>query len=103
MLWQMRDEAVALLKGPYGREIANVATNYTSVMFWGALDLRLGNTHIGNGSVFFLACGEGTFTVTADHVYEAYLERKKQEPKILCQIGNVPFAPESGLMTVIPA
>src|SRR5713226_1491299 len=93
-----KDEAVALLKGHYGREIANVATSYTSVLFWGSLDPRRGDTQINNGSVFFLDCGEGVFAVTADHVYEAYLKRKQQESKIICQIGNVPFAPENRLI-----
>lgn len=97
-----KNEAVALLKGPYGREIANVATSYTSVIFWGTLNPHSGDTQIGNGSVFFLDCGEGVFAVTADHVYQAYLERKELEPNLICQIGNVPFAPETRLIDQDP-
>ncbi len=93
-----KDEAVALLKGPYGREIAKIATDYTFVIFWAAPGDGSGDTRIDNGSGFFLDCGEGTFAVTADHVLQGYLERKRHEPGLICQIGNVHFEPEARLI-----
>ncbi len=54
-----RNEAVDLLKGPYGREIGKIATDYTSVIFWAVPYAGSGETSIGNGSVFFLSSGKG--------------------------------------------
>jgi hypothetical protein len=43
------------------------------------------------GSMFFLDCGQGAFAVTADHVYEGYLEDRAARRVRSCQIGNVAF------------
>jgi hypothetical protein len=93
-----KDEAVALLKGQYGREIIKIAANYTSVIFWGEPSPRAGDSQITNGSIFFLDCGEGIFAVTADHVCQGYLKRKASTPRLVCQIGKIPFEPETRLI-----
>jgi hypothetical protein len=90
-----RDEAISMLQGPYGREIGNVASSYTAVFFWMTI---APTAEIGHGSIFFLECGSGAFAVTANHVYEAYLERKQLDPSLTCQIGNLPFVPEARLI-----
>jgi hypothetical protein len=90
-----KDEGISLLKGPYGREIGTVASRYTAVILW---TTSSPNANIEHGSIFFLDCGSGSFAVTANHVYEAYLERKQGEPSLTCQIGNVPFVPKERLI-----
>lgn len=50
------------------------------------------------GSMFFLDCGRGAFAVTADHVYDGFLEDRAERQVRSCQIGNVPFAPEERLI-----
>jgi hypothetical protein len=90
-----KDEAIRLLKGPYGHEMQKIATDYTSVIFWADRDR---DTRIGNGSVFFLDLGQGTFAVTADHVVQAYLDRKAERPDVICQIGSIAFDPEARLI-----
>jgi hypothetical protein len=90
-----KNEAIALLKGPYGREISNIASSYTSAINWpsgpSAVD-------IDNGSIFFLDCGSGPLAVTAYHVYEGYLKRKKLNSRLKCKIGSVSFVPEDRLI-----
>lgn len=90
-----KNEAIDLLKGQYGREISNLASSYTSAIFWtsAASDVKT-----GHGSIFFIDCGNGPFAITANHVYEGYLKSKKVDPFIKCQIGNVPFIPENRLI-----
>jgi len=74
-----KDEGISLLKGPYGREIGNVASSYTAVIFWTTMAQ---NADVGHGSIFFLDCGSGSFAVTANHVYEDYVKSKQYEPSL---------------------
>ena len=90
-----KNEAISLLKGKYGRAISNLASSYTSAIFWIS---EASNVKVGNGSIFFIDCGNGPFAVTADHVYEGYLKSKKTDPFLRCQIGSVPFVPENRLI-----
>jgi hypothetical protein len=50
------------------------------------------------GSVFFLDCGRGPFAVTADHVFDQFLEDRRVRRVRSCQIGNVGFNPEDRLI-----
>lgn len=59
-----REQGIALLKRPYGREIANIASSYTSVFFWFTPGV---DPEINHGCIFFLDLGRGTFGVTANH------------------------------------
>lgn len=90
-----KNEAINLLKGKYGREISNLASSYTSSIFWTS---EASNVKTCNGSIFFIDCGNGPFAVTAEHVYEDYLKSKKIDPFLRCQIGNVTFVPEDRLI-----
>ena len=82
-------DAIELLRGQYGREIANVASSYTSPIYW----ISPRNRKINNGSIFFLDFGDRPFAVTADHVYQGYLDSKDNDPSTKCQIGNIVFSP----------
>jgi len=93
-----KDEAIAVLKGPYGRELQKVATDYTSVLFWAEHPAGERGPRIGHGSVFFLDLGYGILAVTADHVFQAYLDRKGEGSNLVCQIGKVRFDPEARLI-----
>ena len=89
-----KDDAIKLLKGPYGREIANIARDYTSAIYW----ISPKKQKINNGSIFFLDFGNGPFAVTADHVYQGYLDSKADDPSTKCQIGNIVFSPQERLI-----
>lgn len=93
-----KEEAIALLKGPYSRELRRIATDYTSVIFWAERPSGDHDPRIGNGSVFFLDLGHGAFVVTADHVFQGYLNRKLERPNLVCQLGNITFDPEAALI-----
>lgn len=90
-----KEHGIALLMGPYGREIGNLASNYTAPLFWFS---PAPNSQIGHGCIFLLDLGHGIFGVTANHVYEAYLERRKADPRVRCQIGDCSFVPEKRLI-----
>ena len=66
-----------------------IASNYTSAIYW----ISPRERKINNGSIFFLDCGSGPFAVTADHVYQGYLDSRDRDSKTKCQIGNLPFSP----------
>ena len=89
------EKAVALAKSD--REMLKTVAGHVAPFFFLPGPSADGNT-INNGSAFFLDCGQGTFAVTADHVYQAYLNRKGNDPGLLCRIGDVPFAPEERLI-----
>ncbi len=91
------EKAVALAKSDFGREMLKTVADHVAPFFFLPGPSADGKT-INNGSVFFLDCGQGTFAVTADHVYQAYLNRKGNDPGLLCGIGDVPFAPEERLI-----
>lgn len=89
-----QNDAIKLLKGPYGREMANIACSYTSAIYW----ISPKKQKLNNGSIFFLNFGKGPFAVTADHVYQGFLDSKADDPATKCQIGNVIFAPHDRLI-----
>ncbi len=91
------ENAVALAKSDSGRALLKTAAGHVAPFFFLPGTPAEGTT-INNGSVFFLDCGQGAFAVTADHVYQAYLSRKEDDPGLLCRIGAVPFVPEERLI-----
>ena len=50
------------------------------------------------GSIFLLDCGRGPFAVTADHVFEQFLEDRAERRVRSRQIGNIGFNPEERLI-----
>ena len=48
--------------------------------------------------IFFLRPENTSFAVTANHVYKAYMDAKKTNPKTRCQIDNIQFGPEDRLI-----
>ena len=91
------EKAVALAKSDAGRALLKTAAGHVAPFFFLPGTPAQGTT-INNGSVFFLDCSQGAFAVTADHVYQAYLSRKEDDPGLQCRIGEVPFVPEERLI-----
>ena len=87
------DEAEVLVK----KELVKTVSSYVAPIYWGTHGERDSVVH-KNGTIFFLDAGEGVFAVTADHVYQAYLEQKEKSPNIVCQLLNLPFKPEERLI-----
>ena len=92
-----RDEAIALVNGPLGEAIREIVVGYVAPIFI-ATPTGQGEWNFNNGSCFFLDCGKGPFLVTANHIFQEYLARKKEEPRTVCHIFNLPFEPEKRLI-----
>ena len=55
-----------------------------------------------NGTICFVNTGERRIGVTADHVYQGYLDDKGAYPDVECQIGNNTIYPETRLIDRSP-
>ena len=81
-----KDDAVALVKGPLGEEFRRFSASCAVPFFWG--DPNGQDAEIENGSAFFLRWDNRAFVVTADHVYESYLQRRLISERVVCQLGT---------------
>lgn len=86
------ENAKRLASGPFGAEMARIASSYAKPIFW-AKRLPVDGTRneISNGTAFFLDLGKKICGVTAAHVYDSYMERPGDPQG--CRIGSstVPF------------
>lgn len=84
------DETKALLRGHFGRELINVAKNYTMCVSFSApygeewLPLK-------TGSAFAVKTPNNLFLVTANHIYQEYLEFSGKYKNARFQIGSLEF------------
>jgi hypothetical protein len=90
-------EATNILRSGFGKELVKIATSYVAPFFWEEITDD-GNKKFNNGSIFFLDCGAGTFAVTANHVYQGYLDAKAAGSNVTCQVSNAKFIPEKRLI-----
>lgn len=82
-----RERAIDLCKGDFGIESLKSVANYAAPLFWvSAADD--GGHKINNGSIFFVDTSEGLFAITANHVFEKYIEVKGSSSNISCQIAR---------------
>lgn len=95
-----KEEAINLLRGPYGKEMKNMVSSYVAPIFWQELK-KEGGIRLRNGTMFFMNAGEGQFAVTARHVYQGYREAKSNFPESVCQLSNLPFDLEDRLISLI--
>jgi len=94
------EQAKALARGEFGRELMRVADGYTSYVFWCAREEDGSLKILSNGTVFFINTGTHVFGVTAAHVVRGYLKSKQEHKKLGCQIGNTPIDLESRLIAI---
>jgi hypothetical protein len=92
-----REEATALLMGPFGKFMRDTVASYVAPIFWETLDNE-DRVVLRNGTIFFLDAGEGVFAVTAGHVYDGYVRAKVRYPKSSCQLWKMSFDPEARLI-----
>ena len=92
-----KQEARKLLTGEFGEELVKLAMNSVTPLFWGVPE-KSENSVLNSGSAFALDCGQGPFIVTAAHVYESYIEAKKKNSDLVCQLGRMSFELESRLI-----
>jgi hypothetical protein len=91
------DRKRQVLADGLGARLLEEGMGYVVPIFWLALDAEQ-TAELRNGSAFLVDCGQGTFAVTAAHVFVAYTEAKRTAAQIACQIGNLLFDPEAKLI-----
>ena len=94
-----KNEAIELVKGPLGDAALKSVAKSAAPIFWEAQGKK-GSSPITNGTMFLANFGEGCFAVTANHVYEGYLNDKAEFPNTTCWIA--PEAFEAGGKDAIP-
>ncbi len=97
-----RHETITLLEGEVGHHLLETAARCVAPIFFAPGDAAaagtINNGTINNGTIFFLDWGQRPLAVTADHVFQEYLARKKAEPDLRCQIDSLFFVPEERLI-----
>jgi hypothetical protein len=94
-----KKEAIELVKGPLGDAALKTVAKFAAPVFWES-QRKKESSPITNGTIFLADFGQGCFAVTANHVYEGYLEDKAEFPKTTCWIA--PEAFEAGGKDAIP-
>ena len=102
------DQAKELIAGPFGEAALKAVAGYVSPIFWAVEDEEGREFVPNNGTIFFVDAGHGAFGVTANHVYQGYLDAKAAYPRVDCGIGRqcfvappsatLPFDPEARLI-----
>ena len=102
------DEAKELIAGPLGDAALKAVAGYVSPIFWAVEDEEGREFVPNNGTIFFVDAAQGAFAVTANHVYQGYLDAKAAYPRVDCGIGSqsfdappsapLPFDPEARLI-----
>lgn len=85
-----KEKAIELVKGPLGDATLKSVAKYAAPIFWETRDVDDAIT-LTNGTIFVVDYGHGCFGVTANHVFEAFLDDKQKNPQTLCFIGPEDF------------
>jgi hypothetical protein len=73
------EEAQKVWRGNFGKELHKSVCAYCLPIFWQGRGTNGGYVIRNNGTAFILNCGAESFVVTAAHVYEGYMEARKNE------------------------
>ncbi len=96
----------ALGNGEFGGEALKAVAQYAAPLFWVSA-AGGGERKVNNGTMFVVDVPEGLFAMTANHVFEKYVQAKESSASIACRIGckgwrgplgTLPFEPESRLI-----
>jgi hypothetical protein len=85
-----KKEAIKLVKGPFGDAVLKSVAKYAAPVFWESRRKKEGSP-IANGTLFLANFRAGCFAVTANHVYQGYLEDKAESPEMTCWIAPEAF------------
>jgi len=84
------EEAQKLWRGDFGKELHKSACAYCLPIFWEGRGANGSYVIRNNGTAFILNCGAGSFVVTAAHVYEGYMEARRDE-ELRAWLGCIPY------------
>ena len=94
-----KEEAIELIKGPFGDAALKTVAKFAAPVFWES-PRKKESSPITIGTMFLADFGQGCFAVTANHVYQHYLEDKAVLPNTTCWVA--PEAFEAGGKDSIP-
>lgn len=69
------------------RVLLKQSREYVAAIYW-SYNATDAQTILHNGSCFFLQIDQNLFGVTANHVYEAYIQAKEEHPELVLLIHN---------------
>ena len=84
-----------ILASGLARRLFAFGSRFTIGIYWHVPDGQGNRQVLRNGSIFFVNLGEGVLGITADHVYEKYLEDLATAPDLECQVGELRYRPEA--------
>jgi hypothetical protein len=84
----------ALEKSGYLTVLRGLAMSHASPVWWYDDSKAVGESILHSGTVTFVNTGSRVIAVSANHVYEQYLQDKAADPSLKCQFGGVTVEPE---------
>jgi len=86
-----REEAIRLLNSGFAEELELQARHCTVPIFWYDPQAPPGSRIINNGTMFFLRLPKALIGVTAQHVYQGYLDAVNKNATIRCRLHSLEF------------
>jgi hypothetical protein len=86
-----REEAIRLINNGFAEELELQARRCTAPIFWYDPQAPPGSRIINNGTMFFLRLPKALIGVTADHVYQGYLDALDKNAAIRCRLHSLEF------------
>lgn len=77
------------------KDLSKVAEGLSAPLFWDVPGISKTVNICANGTMCFLEIDNKKIGITADHVFEDYVEEKKKSGSVRCQIGNSTIELES--------
>lgn len=100
--WQ-KDGLDCLERAGYTRILRDWARSHTCPFYWYDDSRPLGDSILHNGTATIVNTGTATLVITANHVFEKYLQDKERLPHLKCQFGGVTVHPERYVASSNPA
>ena len=89
-------------KSGYLKNYSGMAMNMCGAFWWSTQPEGKEATILQNGTVCFVNTGSRHIGITCDHVFQGYLDDKRQHENVECQFGNNRFDPEKYLIDRSP-
>jgi hypothetical protein len=86
-----KEEAIRLINSGFAKELELQARHCTAPIFWYDPQVTPGSRIIDNGTMFFLRLPKALIGVTADHVYQGYLDAINKNAAIRCRLQSLEF------------
>ena len=86
-----REEAIRLINNGFAKELELQARLCTAPIFWYDPQAPQGSRIINNGTMFFLRLPKALIGITAEHVYQSYIDAVNKNATIRCRLHSLEF------------